>query len=67
MPARRIRPDRAMTAAERQARYRNRYNEMVNALWYIAERASSLDEARRVAADAIKRPRRLEHDLCRPS
>jgi len=54
LPARRVRPDRAMTAAERQARYRSRYNAMDSALWFIAERASSIEEARNAAAQALK-------------
>jgi hypothetical protein len=54
MPTRRIRADRPLSVAERQARYRNRYGEMNNALWFIAERAASLDIARRVAADALQ-------------
>jgi hypothetical protein len=54
MPARRVRPDRPLTAAERQARYRSRYNVMDTALWYIAERATSIAEARTAAAQALK-------------
>ena len=54
MPARRIRPDRPLSAAERQARQRERYNIRSTALWFIAERAVSLDEARRAAAAALK-------------
>ena len=54
MPTRRIRPDRPLTDAERQARYRSRYNIMDTALWFIVERASSLDEARNAAAQALK-------------
>ena len=54
MPARRIRPDRPLSVAERQARHRERTNKMRTALWFISERALSLAQARRVAADALK-------------
>jgi hypothetical protein len=54
MPTPRIRPDRPLTAAERQARRRKRYNVMSNALWFIAERAASIEQARRVAIAAQK-------------
>lgn len=54
MPARRVRPDRPMTPAERQARYRSRYNAMDTALWFIADRAISIEEARNAAAQALK-------------
>jgi hypothetical protein len=54
MPARRLRSDRPLSAAERQARHRERTNKMRIALWFISERALSLAQARRVAADALK-------------
>ena len=54
MPARRIRPDRPLTDAERQVRRRERYNIRSTALWFIAERAITIDEARRAAAAALK-------------
>lgn len=54
MPARRIRADRPLSAAERQARHRERANIMATAIWFIAERAVSIEEARQVAAAALK-------------
>ena len=54
MPPRRIRADRPLSAAERQARYRSRYNRAIMALDFIAERAVSIEQARRVAVAALK-------------
>jgi hypothetical protein len=55
MPTPRIRPDRPLTAAERQARQRERYNIRSTALWFIAERAITIDEARRAAALKVEK------------